>query len=145
MGVEQRKLLMAVHDIDGVIDVQRDGDRRAWVAGAIGVDHRVGHAHHLTQARRILPTRHRRLRAQIITGIRQTPAGQFEAGVGAQMIEIVGILVTAGDGACAGAEYRRHCASPTADCADRQSNLPGDGQSRYAARQQPEASHRHPR
>jgi hypothetical protein len=98
MGVEQRKLLMAVHDIDGVIDVQRDGDRRAWVAGAIGVDHRVGHAHHLTQARRILPTRHRRLRAQIITGIRQTPAGQFEAGVGAQMIEIVGILVTAGNG-----------------------------------------------
>ena len=29
MGVEQRKLLMAVHDIDGVIDVQRDRDRRA--------------------------------------------------------------------------------------------------------------------
>jgi hypothetical protein len=34
--VEQRKLLMAVHDIDGVIDVQRDSDRRAWVTGAIG-------------------------------------------------------------------------------------------------------------
>ena len=98
MGVEQRKLLMAVHDIDGVIDVQRDSDRRAWVAGAIGVDHRVGHAHHLTQTRRTLPTRHRRLRAQIITGIRQTSAGQFEAGVGAQMIEIVGVLVTAGNG-----------------------------------------------
>jgi hypothetical protein len=98
MGVEQRKLLMAVHDIGGVIGVQRDGDRRAWVAGAVGVDHRVGHAHHLTQARRILPTRHRRLRAQIITGIRQTPAGQLEAGVGAQMIEVVGVLVTAGDG-----------------------------------------------
>jgi hypothetical protein len=32
MGVEQRKLLMAVCDIDGIIDVQRDSDRRAWVA-----------------------------------------------------------------------------------------------------------------
>ena len=29
MGVEQRKLLVAMHDIDGVIDVQRDSDRRA--------------------------------------------------------------------------------------------------------------------
>ena len=29
-----------------MIHVQRDSDRRAWVAGAIG-DHRVGHAYHL--------------------------------------------------------------------------------------------------
>ena len=98
MRVEQRKLLMAVHDIDGVVDVQRDGDRRAWVARAIGVDHRVGHAHHLAQTGRILPARHRRLRAQIITGIGQTSAGQLEAGIGAQMIEIIGILIAAGDG-----------------------------------------------
>ena len=31
MSVEQRELLMAVHDIDGVIDVQRDRDAAAAV------------------------------------------------------------------------------------------------------------------
>ena len=95
---------MAVHDIDGVVDVQRDGGRRAGVAGAVDVDHGVGHAHHLAQGRRILPTRHRRLRAQIIAAIGQTPAGQLEAGIGAQMIEIVGVLIAAGDGEHAGAQ-----------------------------------------
>ena len=29
MGVEQRQLLMAVHDIDGVVDVERDRRRAA--------------------------------------------------------------------------------------------------------------------
>ena len=82
--VEQRKLLMAVHDIDRVVDIQRDGDGRVRIAGTIGVDHRVGYAHHLAQLRSILPARHRRLRAQIITGIGQTTTGQLEAGIAAQ-------------------------------------------------------------
>ena len=146
MRVEQRELLMAVHDIDGVIDVQRDGGGRAGVAGAIDVDHGVGHAHHLAQARRILPTRHRRLRAQIIAGIGQAPAGQLEAGIGAQMIEIVGVLIAAGDREHAGAQNVgdavRH-QQRIARIGDQ--TLPAAGRSRYAARQRPEASHRHPR
>ena len=74
------------------------------IAGAIDVDHGVGHAHHLAQRRRILPTRHRRLRAQITAAIGQAPAGQLEAGIGAQMIEVVGVLIAAGDGEHAGAQ-----------------------------------------
>ena len=58
----------------------------------------IGQAHHLAQRRRILPARHGRLRAQIGAAVRQAPTGQLEAGIGVQMIEIVGILVAAGDG-----------------------------------------------
>ncbi len=45
--IEQRHLLMAMHNIDGVVDVQGDGGRRMGVAGAVEVDHGVAHAHHL--------------------------------------------------------------------------------------------------
>jgi hypothetical protein len=34
--VEQRHLLMAMHDIDGVVDIQGDGGGRMGVAGAVG-------------------------------------------------------------------------------------------------------------
>jgi len=104
MGIEQRELLMAVHDIDGVIDIQRYGGGRTGIAAAINVDHGVGHAHHLAQRRRILPTRHRRLRTQVITGIGQAPASQLEAGIGAQMIEVVGVLIAASDRKHAGTQ-----------------------------------------
>ncbi len=36
--------------------------------------------------------------------VRQATAGEFEPGIGAQMIEVVGVLVTAGDGEHAGAQ-----------------------------------------
>ena len=100
--VEQRELLMAVHNIDGVIDIERDGFRRALVAGAIDVDHGVGHANDLAQVRRIFPPRHRRLRTQIGAAVGQTVAGELEAGVCAQMVEIIGILLAASDGQHAG-------------------------------------------
>ena len=95
---------MSVHDIDGVVDVQRDGLGWPLVAGAIGIDHGVGHAHHLAQGGRILPARHGRLRAQIVAAVRQPAAGQLERRVGAQDIEVIGILVAAGDGKDAGAQ-----------------------------------------
>ena len=74
------------------------------VAGAIDVDHGVGQAHHLAQVGRILPARHGRLRAQIPPAVGQASAGQLEARIGAQMIEVVGILIAAGDGEHAGAQ-----------------------------------------
>src|SRR3954454_6780316 len=42
MRVEQRELLMPVHDIDGVVDVQRHGGGRTAIAGSIDVDHGAG-------------------------------------------------------------------------------------------------------
>jgi hypothetical protein len=53
--VEQRHLLMAMHDIDGVVDIQGDGGGRMGVAGAVDVKHGVSHADHLAQCRRIFP------------------------------------------------------------------------------------------
>ena len=40
-GIEQRKLLMAVDDIDGVVDVQRDGGGWTRIAGTVDVNHCV--------------------------------------------------------------------------------------------------------
>jgi hypothetical protein len=44
MGVEQRELLVAMHDIKGIVDVERHRGGRARIAGAVEVDHRVRHA-----------------------------------------------------------------------------------------------------
>src|SRR4051812_12574324 len=47
VAVEQGELLMPVHDVGRVVDVEGDGGRWAGIAGAIEVDQGVGHAHHL--------------------------------------------------------------------------------------------------
>ena len=58
MSVEQRELLMAVDDIAGVVDVERDGCRLARIAVHPCVDQGVGQADHVAQSRRILQPRH---------------------------------------------------------------------------------------
>jgi hypothetical protein len=102
--VEQGKLLMPVHDVDGVVDVQRHLGGWAGEAGAVGVDHGVGQANDLAQRRCVLPARHGRLRAQIMAAVWQATAGEFEPGVCAEVIEVVGVLVAAGDGEHAGTQ-----------------------------------------
>ena len=103
MGIEQRQLLLAVHHIDRVIDVERDGGRRAPVAAAPQVDHGVTQPDQGAHVGCILPARDGGLRGKIVIALRQPPAGQLERRVAAQCIEIVGVRVTAGDGedACA--------------------------------------------
>lgn len=78
MSVEQRELLMAVDDIAGIIDVERDGCRLVGVAIHPCVDQNVGQSDHVAQARRILQARQRRLGTQIATAVRQPSAGQLE-------------------------------------------------------------------
>ena len=65
MGVEQGELLVAMHHVDGVVDVQRHRGRRCRIAGAPDIDHHRHQAKDLAQGRRILPARHGRLRAQV--------------------------------------------------------------------------------
>ena len=67
VGLHGVKLLMSVHDIDGIIDIERDAARRDRVACAIEVDHGVTHADHV---------------AQIGVAVRQPSAGQFAARIG---------------------------------------------------------------
>ena len=51
---------------------------------------------------RVLPARDGRLRAQIGAAVGQPPAGQLERRIGAQPVEVVGVLIAAGDGEDAG-------------------------------------------
>ena len=104
MGIEQRELLMAVNDIHRVVDVERHRRGRGRVAGAVEIDHHAHQADQIAQARRVLPARDGRLRAQIAAGVGQSPAGQLERRIEAQPVEIVGVLIAAGDGEDAGAQ-----------------------------------------
>jgi hypothetical protein len=60
------------------------------------------------QARRATKPRQRRLRAQIQTGVGQAPAGELEGWIGAQPVEIVAVLIAAGNGEDAGAQDIGH-------------------------------------
>ena len=104
MRIEQRQLLMTMRDIAGIIDIERDGLRRRGVTGAIKIDEDAAQFHYFAQGRRVLPTRHGGLRTQVGSRIGQSPAGKLEGWILAQMIEVVRILVAAGDGENASAK-----------------------------------------
>jgi hypothetical protein len=58
----------------------------------------TSHADHVPQPRGVLPARDGGLRAQIDPAVGETTAGKLERRVGAQAVEIVGVLVPARDG-----------------------------------------------
>ena len=97
MRIEQRKLLMAVDDVDRIVDVEGHGFGWHGIARTVKIDHHPHQADQLTQARRIFPARHRRLRTEIPAAVGKPIAGQLERRIGAPPIEIVGILKAAGD------------------------------------------------
>ena len=104
MGVEQGKLLVPMHHVERVVDVQRHRRRRRGIAGTPDIDHHCHQAENFPQGGRILPTRHRRLRAQIPSAVGQAAAGQFERRITAESVEIIGVFPAAGDGQDAGAQ-----------------------------------------
>jgi len=55
MGIEQRQLLMPVHHVERVIDIERHCDRRRCVARAIKIDHHTHEPDDLAQVRGVLP------------------------------------------------------------------------------------------
>ena len=61
MGVEERQLLLAVHSIAGVVDVEGDGGGRDGEGAAEDVDQRSRHARHLDTRRCVLQAAHGRL------------------------------------------------------------------------------------
>ena len=105
VGVEQRQLLVAVDDVAGIVEVERHRLGFPRVGIHPGVHQGVGEPDHVAQARGVLQPRQGRLRAQVDPGIGQASAGELEGGVGAQGIEIVGVLVAAADGEDAGADH----------------------------------------
>jgi len=68
------------------------------------VDRGAHQSDHLAQGGRVLPARHGGLRWQVAPGVGQAPAGELQARVSAQAIEVVGVLVVAGDGQHAGTQ-----------------------------------------
>ncbi len=70
---------------------------RPGVAGAVEIHHGLHQPDHLAQAGGVLPTRHGRLRAEVPARVGQATAGQLDAGIPTQVVEVVGILVATGD------------------------------------------------
>jgi len=104
MGIEERELLVAVNDIKSVVDVERRRCGRGRIAGAIEIDHDSHQPDQAAQRGPVLPARDSWLRAQIGPAAGQPPAGQLESRVAAQPVEIVSVLLAAGNGEDASAQ-----------------------------------------
>ena len=80
MGVKQRKLLVAVDDVAGIVDVECHRARWLRVGVDPGLDERVGQANHVAQARRVLEPRQGRLRAKASPLSGRRPQASLNAG-----------------------------------------------------------------
>ena len=108
MGVEQRQLLMTVNDVERVVDVEGDTFGRRAIARQPQIDEDLAEADDGAQVRQVLGPRAGRLGAQIPAAVGQPSAGQLEGRIAAQPVEIVGVLIAAGDGEDAGAQDVGH-------------------------------------
>ena len=106
MGVEQGQLLVAVHRIAGVVDVQGDGGRGLGEALTEEVDQRRRQARRLKAGGRILEPAHGRLGTERAATLGRPSRRQLEQRIAAQGIAIVAILVAAGDGQHAETQHR---------------------------------------
>ena len=79
MGREQRELLAAMGEIDGIVDVEHDPVGHAGVAVAESVDHPQPHACEHPPAHRVLQPRKRRLRGQPDICVRALVAGDLQS------------------------------------------------------------------
>ena len=96
VGVEQAKLLAAVHGVERVVDVEHDPARHLAEALAVVLHHGLPHAQQGVPVRQVLRPRHGRLRAQ--GGIFGQPLHrQLEQRVGAQAVGVVAVLVAGSD------------------------------------------------
>ena len=92
VGVEQRQLLVAVHRVAGIVDVERDRRRRDREGAAEDVDQRRRQAPHLAGRQRVLQPAHGGLRTQIACALRRPADGQLEQRVAARVVAVVGVL-----------------------------------------------------
>jgi hypothetical protein len=97
MSIEQRQLLMAVHGVGRVIDIEGNCLWWAPVAPTPQIHHRLRQPYQGAQIWRVLPARQSGLRGQVITALRQAPAGQLECRVRAQIVPVIAIRIAAGN------------------------------------------------
>ena len=79
MGIEERELLMPVHDIAGVVDIENDRRGLPFVGRHPLIDERPCEPDRVFQRRRVLHPRQRRLRAQIGARVGQPAASELES------------------------------------------------------------------
>ena len=87
--VEQRQLLLAVHEVVGVVDVEHDRRGRARVAAAEEIDVADADAGQRAPVGEVLQARDGRLAHQIGAALRRAFAGDHQGRIGAQRIEVV--------------------------------------------------------
>lgn len=80
IGVEQRQLLAAMHDIATVVDIEDDRIRLFLVAGSPLIDQPIGEPDDVTEGWRILQARDGRLRAEVEAAVRQSAQASLKAG-----------------------------------------------------------------
>ncbi len=97
VGVEQRQLLLAVHHVVGVVDVERDRRWRAGVAAAEQIDEAGADPVQRPGVGEVLQARDGRLAGQVVAAVRRTLAGDQQRRVAPQRVEVVGVLVAGGD------------------------------------------------
>lgn len=96
MGVEQTKLLAAVHGVKGVVDVEHDPLRYLPEGSAIEIDHCPPHRDQFPHAGQVLQPAHCRLRRQIPTR-RGRVLSHLEDRIGAQPVSVIAVLIAGGD------------------------------------------------
>ena len=97
MRVPERELLAAVSGAERVIDIEDLLRTRRHVRAAL-VDQGTGEPRRIRFSRRILQTRDRRLRGQRRSALGRPPDGKLQQRIVPQPVEVVAILVAAGDG-----------------------------------------------
>jgi hypothetical protein len=93
MRIEERELLVPMHAVERIVDVERDRGGRTRPTR----DHGGHHPRDLDLRWRVLQPRHGRLRAQRIPALRQPSHGQLEHRIAAQRVTVVGIFIARRD------------------------------------------------
>ena len=88
---------MAVGHVERVIDIERDACGRRLVALQPEIDQDVAEPDDGAQVRQVLGPRQRRLGTQVRSSAGQAPAGELEGRIATQPVEIIGVLIAAGD------------------------------------------------
>jgi hypothetical protein len=143
VSVEQRELLLAMHHVAGVVDVQGDGVGRRGVAGAVKIDQHAPEPDQVAQARGVLQPRDGGLAHQVGAALGQAAAGELEGGIGAQVVEVVGVRVAAGDRQDAGEQdlgQRVHDPARVTPVGDHRGELVGDAEPAGGLSQQQNAA-----
>jgi hypothetical protein len=97
VGIPERQLLAAVHDVERVVDVERDLGGRCRKRRAELVDQRRRQPRRLPAARHVLQPAHGRLRAQLGAALGAAADGQLQQRVVSEPVEIDAVLVAAAD------------------------------------------------